>query len=303
MHALPRAPSPSRPRPLHQQLLVLLRPRRHPPPRAHPPQRPRPDRHLSRPRLPHRRQPPHRSAPATPAALFLGIYSHHQLIDTIDLTELIGISFHPGGTVPFFPDNTHTFTNRETSLEDLWGRAALNLRNDLREASTPAQKFDLLDFALRHRLTESRTPRRTPTIDYALDPPPTLARHHHHQRTHPRHRHQPPPPLATLPRTHRRLSQTLLPHPALPAGRPAHAPRRRHPLDRTSPHLRLLRPVPLRQRLPRLLRPQPHPLLHHTTPLGQPHPPRLTCSRLNVDYQIPPIFPRHPLRAMAHLTP
>ena len=103
-----------------------------------------------------------------PAALFLGIYSHHQLIDTSDLTELIGITFHPGGTVPFFHDTTHTFTNRETSLEDLWGRAALNLRNDLRQSPTPTEKFNLLDFALRHRLTESHTPRRTPTIDYAL---------------------------------------------------------------------------------------------------------------------------------------
>ncbi len=103
-----------------------------------------------------------------PAALFLGIYSHNQLIDTIDLTELIGITFHPGGTIPFFPDATHAFTNRETSLEELWGRAALNLRNDLRQSPTPTEKFNLLDFALRHRLTESRTPRRTPTIDYAL---------------------------------------------------------------------------------------------------------------------------------------
>ena len=103
-----------------------------------------------------------------PAAIFLGIYSHHQLIDTIDLTELIGITFHPGGTVPFFPDSTHLFTNSETSLDELWGRASLNLRNDLREAPTPEQKFNLLDFALRHRLTESRTQRRTPTIHYAL---------------------------------------------------------------------------------------------------------------------------------------
>jgi AraC-like DNA-binding protein len=103
-----------------------------------------------------------------PAALFLGIYSHHQLIDTIDLTELIGISFHPGGTIPFFPDTTHTFTNRETSLEEIWGRAALNLRNDLRQSATPTEKFNLLDFALRHRFTESRAPRRIPTIDYAF---------------------------------------------------------------------------------------------------------------------------------------
>jgi AraC-like DNA-binding protein len=103
-----------------------------------------------------------------PAAIFLGLYSHHQQIDAIDLTELIGILFHPGGTLPFFPDNTHAFTNRETSLEDLWGNAAANLRNDLREAHTPTQKFDLLDFALRHRLSQSKTPRRVPAIDHAL---------------------------------------------------------------------------------------------------------------------------------------
>ena len=103
-----------------------------------------------------------------PAAIFLGLYSHHQQIDAIDLAELIGITFHPGGTRAFFPDNTRTFTNCETSLEDLWGRAALNLRNDLREVSTPARKFELLEFALRHRLSESKLQRRRPTIDYAL---------------------------------------------------------------------------------------------------------------------------------------
>jgi AraC-like DNA-binding protein len=103
------------------------------------------------------------------AAIFLGIYSRHQQIDAIDLSELIGILFHPGGTTPFFPDHTHLFTNCESSLEDLWGRAATNLRNDLREAPTPTRKFDLLDFALRHRLSESKTPRRVPTIDYALN--------------------------------------------------------------------------------------------------------------------------------------
>jgi AraC-like DNA-binding protein len=104
----------------------------------------------------------------SPAAIFLGLYSRYQQIDAIDLTELIGILFHPGGTLAFFPANTHSFTNRETPLEDLWGRAALNLRNDLREAHPPARKFDLLDFALRHRLSESRPPHRIPAIDYAL---------------------------------------------------------------------------------------------------------------------------------------
>jgi AraC-like DNA-binding protein len=104
----------------------------------------------------------------SPAAIFLGIYSRHQQIDAIDMSELIGISFHPGGTLPFIPDNTHAFTNRETSLEDIWGRAASNLRNDLREAPTPTQKFALLDTALLHRLSQSRQKLRDPIIDFAL---------------------------------------------------------------------------------------------------------------------------------------
>ena len=104
----------------------------------------------------------------SPAAILLGIYSRHQQIDAIDLSELIGILFHPGGTVPFFPDTTALFTNCETALEDIWGRASSNLRNDLREAPTPDRKFDLLNFALLYRLKESRIRQRSPLIDFAL---------------------------------------------------------------------------------------------------------------------------------------
>jgi AraC-like DNA-binding protein len=104
----------------------------------------------------------------SPAAIFLGIYSSYQQIDAIDFAELIGIVFHAGGTLPFIRDNTYTFTNCETSLEEIWGRCASNLRNDLREAPTPARKFDLLDAALLHRLAQSRQKLRDPVIDFAL---------------------------------------------------------------------------------------------------------------------------------------
>jgi AraC-like DNA-binding protein len=103
----------------------------------------------------------------TPAALFLGIYTRHQHIDTIDLAELIGISFHPGGTLAFFPANTQLFTNCETSLEDIWGRTTEDLRSDLREAKTPAQKFALLESALLRRL-QTKAPTQNPVIHHAL---------------------------------------------------------------------------------------------------------------------------------------
>jgi AraC-like DNA-binding protein len=104
----------------------------------------------------------------SPASLLLGIYTRHQQIDTIDLAELIGISFHPCGTLPFFPANTQLFTNRETSLEDIWGRTAEDLRSDLREAPTPAQKFATLESALLHRLNQTKIQQRTPIISHTL---------------------------------------------------------------------------------------------------------------------------------------
>jgi len=104
----------------------------------------------------------------SPAAIFLGLYSRHQQIDAIDLSELIGVSFHPGGTIPFLPACTDAFTDRETSLEAIWGRASENLRSDLREAPTPAEKFTLLEAAFLDRLNRSKAQRRLPIIDFAL---------------------------------------------------------------------------------------------------------------------------------------
>jgi AraC-like DNA-binding protein len=104
----------------------------------------------------------------SPAGIFLGIYSRYQQIDAIDFTELMGVVFHPGGTPAFFPEDACVFTNCETALDDLWGRASQNLRNELREAPTPEQKFALLEFALLTRLSLSKHQRRDPILDYAL---------------------------------------------------------------------------------------------------------------------------------------
>jgi AraC-like DNA-binding protein len=104
----------------------------------------------------------------SPAAVFLGLYSHHQQIDAIDISELIGISFHPGGTIPFLPACTDAFTNRETSLEAIWGRESEDLRTNLREAPTPTEKFTTLETALVERLNRSKIQRRSPIIDFAL---------------------------------------------------------------------------------------------------------------------------------------
>jgi AraC-like DNA-binding protein len=112
----------------------------------------------------HPTNPLARSAPA----IFLGIYTAFQHIDAIDLNELVGISFQPGGTLPFLPHNTHFFTNRETPLEDLWGGSVRSLRDHLREISSPARKLDLVEKFLLNQLRARPSP-RSPLIDFSLN--------------------------------------------------------------------------------------------------------------------------------------
>ena len=106
-----------------------------------------------------------RSSPA----LFLGLYSVHQHIDTIDLAELIGISFRPGGTLPFLPHNTALFTNRETPLEELWGSSLRSLRDRLRDIASPARKFDVVESFLLDHLHRARPRARDPLIRFSLN--------------------------------------------------------------------------------------------------------------------------------------
>ncbi|HEX7157723.1 MAG TPA: AraC family transcriptional regulator, partial [Edaphobacter sp.] len=105
----------------------------------------------------------------TAPALYLGPYSRYQMIDAIDFAELIGIVFHPAGTLPFFPHPSHLFSNCETSLEDLWGAASRSLRDNLRELNTPAAKFDLLESGLLARLRRVLPASRNRVVDFALE--------------------------------------------------------------------------------------------------------------------------------------
>ena len=105
---------------------------------------------------------------ASPPGLFLGLYSTYQHIDTIDLAELIGISFHPGGTLPFFPHSASLFSNCETDLENLWGASFRTLRDRLRDLTTPAQKFDLLESFLLDQFRRARVSALDRMVDHAL---------------------------------------------------------------------------------------------------------------------------------------
>lgn len=110
----------------------------------------------------------HAPASNSAAALLVGLYSQYQVIDSTDLEELIGLVFHPGGTAPFVSEATHLFTNRETSLEDIWGNASNALREQLREAPTPDAKFKAFEIALLQRLQRTAIRTRHPAVDLVL---------------------------------------------------------------------------------------------------------------------------------------
>jgi AraC-like DNA-binding protein len=99
-------------------------------------------------------------------ALIAGVHTEVMVIDTADLTEMIGLQFWPGGVIPFFGIPADEFSNTHTDLEALEGRLIRVLRDRLREAPTPEAKFRVLEETLlsiaRPRLA------RHAAVDFAL---------------------------------------------------------------------------------------------------------------------------------------
>jgi AraC-like DNA-binding protein len=62
--------------------------------------------------------------------------------------KIMGVSFKPGGSYPFFGPAAHEFSNVHVSLEDVWGVDAERLHQRLVQAPTPDDKFDILTAAL-----------------------------------------------------------------------------------------------------------------------------------------------------------
>jgi AraC-like DNA-binding protein len=82
-------------------------------------------------------------------AVVSGIGTRFQIIDTAEQEHVVGVSFHPGGTVAFFPEPAHTLHGPDVPLEALWGvREAARLRERLLEAPTPEGALDVMERAL-----------------------------------------------------------------------------------------------------------------------------------------------------------
>lgn len=100
-------------------------------------------------------------------AVVSGTYSGPFVIDTRQLVSVIGVRFRPGGAFPFLGTPASELADAHVDLEALWGTSAIELRERLCAAKTPAERFNLLEKALVAHLF--RPLERHDAVRFALD--------------------------------------------------------------------------------------------------------------------------------------
>jgi AraC-like DNA-binding protein len=100
-------------------------------------------------------------------AVVSGAHSRPFVIDPRELVSIIGVRFRPGGAFPFLGLPAGELADTHVDLDTLWGRSAIELRERLCEAKTPADRFDLLEKALVAHLF--RPLERHYAVRFALD--------------------------------------------------------------------------------------------------------------------------------------
>ena len=100
-------------------------------------------------------------------AVVSGTHSGPFVIDTRELVSVIGVRFRPGGAFPFLGPPANELADAHVDLETLWGTSAIELRERLCVAKTPAERFNLLEKALVAHLF--RPLERHYAVRFALD--------------------------------------------------------------------------------------------------------------------------------------
>lgn len=90
-------------------------------------------------------------------AVLSGPHPGYVLLDTASLISTLGVTFRPGGMLPFLPFPVSDLYDQTLSLETLWGAEVADLRGRLCEATTPTARFAILERFLLRRLDLSRT--------------------------------------------------------------------------------------------------------------------------------------------------
>jgi AraC-like DNA-binding protein len=93
-----------------------------------------------------------------PGVVVSGAYRRGFVVDTCEHASLVGVHFRPGGARPFLGVRADALSDGHVALADLWSPGEANrLREQLCEATSTADRFRLLEDALRtHLLPTSR---------------------------------------------------------------------------------------------------------------------------------------------------
>jgi AraC-like DNA-binding protein len=89
-------------------------------------------------------------------AVISGAYRRFFVIDARAHASIVGVHFRPGGAWAFLGVPPGELADRHVDLEMLWGRSALELREQLCAALTAAERFALLEGALRAHMVDRR---------------------------------------------------------------------------------------------------------------------------------------------------
>ncbi len=99
-------------------------------------------------------------------AWIAGVQTEYLVIDVLANSSLMGVHFKSGGLAPFVPGGASEVSHQVVEADAVWGGAALDLHDALRNLPTADARFDLLERFLlglaRHRL------QRPPAIAHAL---------------------------------------------------------------------------------------------------------------------------------------
>ena len=87
-------------------------------------------------------------------SLLIGIRSRFSIIDTAKLRSAMGVVFRPGGVYAFLNMPADAFHDKNVSLDLIWGSMVRTLRDRLRDADGPAEKFRVLEVALLEHLNQ-----------------------------------------------------------------------------------------------------------------------------------------------------
>lgn len=82
-------------------------------------------------------------------SILSGLSTRYQIIDTAEQEHVVGVSFRPGGTLPFTRTPAHELQGQDVPLDVLWGvSATARLRDELLAAPDGPVALDVLEAAL-----------------------------------------------------------------------------------------------------------------------------------------------------------